>query len=224
MKSGVFSAKKIAVLALFTALGLIVFIIENQFPPLFVPGAKMGLANIFSLAALILYGPAEAFAVVIVRTVLGSLFAGNISMLMYSFSGGVISLALSSVLMYTVYPRVSLMSVSIAAAVLHNIVQNAVYVLVTDTPLMMAYMPYLALIGILSGAIVGAVVALIFKKVPENVFVKAGFDNNSKHKTAEVAKGNALEDQTAVADAETSEKAASDEVATENKETENSEL
>lgn len=70
MKSGVFSAKKIAVLALFTALGLIVFIIENQFPPLFVPGAKMGLANIFSLAALILYGPAEAFAVVIVRTVL----------------------------------------------------------------------------------------------------------------------------------------------------------
>lgn len=224
MKSGVFSAKKIAVLALFTALGLIVFIIENQFPPLFVPGAKMGLANIFSLAALILYGPAEAFAVVIVRTVLGSLFAGNISMLMYSFSGGVISLALSSVLMYTVYPRVSLMSVSIAAAVLHNIVQNAVYVLVTDTPLMMAYMPYLALIGILSGAIVGAVVALIFKKVPENVFVKAGFSNNSKHKTAEVAKGNALEDQTAVADAETSEKAASDEVATENKETENSEL
>lgn len=224
MKSGVFSAKKIAVLALFTALGLIVFIIENQFPPLFVPGAKMGLANIFSLAALILYGPAEAFAVVIVRTVLGSLFAGNISMLMYSFSGGVISLALSSVLMYTVYPRVSLMSVSIAAAVLHNIIQNAVYVLVTDTPLMMAYMPYLALIGILSGAIVGAVVALIFKKVPENVFVKAGFGNNSKHKTAEVAKGNALEDQTAVADAETSEKAASDEVATENKETENSEL
>lgn len=224
MKSEVFSAKKIAVLALFTALGLIVFIIENQFPPLFVPGAKMGLANIFSLAALILYGPAEAFAVVIVRTVLGSLFAGNISMLMYSFSGGVISLALSSVLMYTVYPRVSLMSVSIAAAVLHNIVQNAVYVLVTDTPLMMAYMPYLALIGILSGAIVGAVVALIFKKVPENVFVKAGFGNNSKHKTAEVAKENALEDQTAVADAETSEKAASDEVATENKETENSEL
>ena len=166
MKSGVFSAKKIAVLALFTALGLIVFIIENQFPPLFVPGAKMGLANIFSLAALILYGPAEAFAVVIVRTVLGSLFAGNISMLMYSFSGGVISLALSSVLMYTVYPRVSLMSVSIAAAVLHNIIQNAVYVLVTDTPLMMAYMPYLALIRILSGGIVGAVVALIFKIVP----------------------------------------------------------
>lgn len=170
-----FSAKKIAVMALFTALGLIVFIIENQFPPLFVPGAKMGLANIFSMSALILYGPAEAFVVVVVRTFLGSLFVGNISMLLYSFTGGVISLALSSVLMYVVYPRVSLMAVSIAAAVLHNIVQSAVYVFVTETALMLSFMPYMALIGILSGTIVGAVVEIIFKKVPANVFARTGF-------------------------------------------------
>ena len=170
-----FSAKKIAVMALFTALGLIVFIIENQFPPLFVPGAKMGLANIFSMSALILYGPAEAFVVVVVRTFLGSLFVGNISMLLYSFTGGVISLALSSVLMYAVYPRVSLMAVSIAAAVLHNIVQSAVYVFVTETALMLSFMPYMALIGILSGTIVGAVVEIIFKKVPANVFARTGF-------------------------------------------------
>lgn len=175
MNSMTFSAKKIAVMALFTALGLIVFIIENQFPPLFVPGAKMGLANIFSMSALILYGPAEAFVVVVVRTFLGSLFVGNISMLLYSFTGGVISLALSSVLMYAVYPRVSLMAVSIAAAVLHNIVQSAVYVFVTETALMLSFMPYMALIGILSGTIVGAVVEIIFKKVPANVFARAGF-------------------------------------------------
>ena len=195
MKNKTFPAKKIAVLALFTALGLIVFIIENQFPPLFVPGAKMGLANIFSLAALILYGPAEAFIVVVTRTVLGSLFAGNISMLMYSFSGGIISLALSCVLMYAVYPRVSIMSVSIAAAVLHNIVQNTVYVLVTDTPLMFAYMPYLALIGILSGAIVGAVVALIFKRVPENIFARALFDGNEKKNTQPSAQHDSAQDK-----------------------------
>lgn len=175
MNSMTFSAKKIAVMALFTALGLIVFIIENQFPPLFVPGAKMGLANIFSMSALILYGPAEAFVVVVVRTFLGSLFVGNISMLLYSFTGGVISLALSSVLMYVVYPRVSLMAVSIAAAVLHNIVQSAVYVFVTETALMLSFMPYMALIGILSGTIVGAVVEIIFKKVPANVFARTGF-------------------------------------------------
>lgn len=171
-----FSAKKIAMLALFSALGLIVFIIENQFPPLFVPGAKMGLANIFSLAALILYGPIEALVVVAVRTVLGSLFAGNVSMLLYSLTGGVISLALSAILIYIAYPRVSILAVSVAAAVLHNIVQNAVFVLVTGTSLMFSYMPYLALIGVLSGAIVGAVVTIIFKKVPESVFVRAAYN------------------------------------------------
>ena len=171
-----FPAKKIAMLALFSALGLIVFIIENQFPPLFVPGAKMGLANIFSLAALILYGPIEALVVVAVRTVLGSLFAGNVSMLLYSLTGGVLSLALSAILIYIAYPRVSILAVSVAAAVLHNIVQNAVFVLVTGTSLMFSYMPYLALIGVLSGAIVGAVVTIIFKKVPESVFVRAAYN------------------------------------------------
>ena len=170
-KSG-FTAKRIAVTALLAALSLVMFIVENQFPPLFVPGAKMGLANIFSLAALILYGPVEAFAVVAVRTVLGSLFAGNISMLLYSLTGGIAAMAVSAVLVYIVYPRVSLMAVSIAAAVVHNIVQSLVYVGITGTPLMLAYMPYLALIGVLSGAIVGAVVLIIFKKVPYTAFAR----------------------------------------------------
>lgn len=176
MKERRFPAKKIAVLALFTALGLIVFIIENQFPPLFVPGAKMGLANIFSLAALILYGPIEAFVVLIVRTVLGSLFAGNISMLMYSLSGGAVSLAFSAILMYLAYPRVSVMAVSMASAVIHTVIQYIVFMLLTTTAGIMVYMPFSALIGILSGGIVGAVVMLIFKKVPMSVFARAAFD------------------------------------------------
>lgn len=172
MKKSGFTAKKIAVTALLAALSLVMFIVENQFPPLFVPGAKMGLANIFSLAALILYGPVEGFAVVAVRTVLGSLFAGNISMLLYSFTGGIVAMTVSAVLVYIVYPRVSLMAVSIAAAVVHNIVQNLVYAAITGTALMLSYLPYLALIGVLSGAIVGAVVLIIFKKVPYSSFAR----------------------------------------------------
>ncbi|MCD8309179.1 MAG: Gx transporter family protein [Clostridia bacterium] len=163
-------SKKIAMLALLSALGLITFVIENQFPPLFVPGAKMGLANIFSLTAIIMFGPLEGLCVVVVRTVLGSLFAGNISMLLYSLTGGVVAWGLSSLLIYVVCPKVSILAISIAAAVVHNITQNIVYVFITGTTLMLTYMPYLALIGILSGAIVGAVVLIIFKKVPVSVF------------------------------------------------------
>ena len=172
MKSGKFAAKKIAVLAIFIALSLITFIIENQFPPMFDPGARMGLANIFSFAALIMYSPVEAFIVVAVRTGLGAVYAGNVSALLYSFTGGVVSMAISSLLMYTVYPRISVMAVSILAAVAHNITQNIVFVLLTDTSTI-TLIPYFILVGILSGAIVGAVILLIFKKIPLSVFEKA---------------------------------------------------
>ena len=79
-KKRVFGAKKIAALALLTALGLIAFMLESLFPPLFFPGAKMGLSNVFSLFALVVFGLPEALLVVTARTVLGSLFAGNVSL------------------------------------------------------------------------------------------------------------------------------------------------
>lgn len=166
------TAKKIAVLAMFTGLSLIMFIIEGLFPPMIIPGAKMGLANIFSFAALIMYSPVEAFIVVAVRTGLGAIYAGNVSALLYSFTGGVVSMAVSSVLMYTAYPRISVMSVSVAAAVAHNITQNVVFVFLSGSALMFGYMPYLVLLGIVSGAIVGGVTMLVFRGVPTNAFLK----------------------------------------------------
>lgn len=179
MKSGKFAAKKIATLAIFTALSLITFIIENQFPPLFIPGARMGLANIFSFAALIMYSPVEAFIIIAIRTGLGAVFAGNVSALLYSFTGGVVSMAVSSVLTYVLYPRVSVMAVSVIAAVAHNVTQVCVFAAVTNTANMFINLPYFVLLGVLSGAIVGAVIMVIFKKVPKSVFEKAVFNKTN---------------------------------------------
>ncbi len=177
------TAKKTAVLAIFTGLSLIMFIIESLFPPMIIPGAKPGLANIFSFAALIMYSPLEAFAVVAVRTLLGSFYAGNVSMLLYSFTGGIVSMAVSSVLMYVAYPRISVMAVSITAAVAHNITQNIVFVFLSGSVLMFGYMPYLVLLGILSGAAVGGVTMLLFRGVPQNVFEKMIKEKNKSKKS-----------------------------------------
>lgn len=167
------AAKKIAVIAMLTALSLITFLIEGLFPPMFIPGAKMGLSNIFSFAALIMYSPVEAFIVVAIRTGLSAVFAGNVSALLYSFTGGMVSMAVSSLLMYTAYPRISVISVSVAAAVAHNITQNIVFVLLAESLYMFSLLPYLVLLGVLSGAIVGGVTMLIFRGVPKSVFEKA---------------------------------------------------
>lgn len=178
MSRGRFTAKKIAVLALLTGLSLITFIIESLFPSMVIPGAKPGLANIFSLAALIMYSPVEAFIVVIVRTLLGAMYAGNVSMLLYSFTGGIISMAVSSLLLYLVHPRISIMSTSVAAAIAHNITQNIVFVFLSGSTLMFGYMPYLMLLGVISGAIVGGVTMLVFRGVPQNVFAKVIWQRN----------------------------------------------
>ena len=166
-------ARRIAAVAILTALSLITFLIENLFPPVFIPGAKLGLANAFSFAALILFGPIDAFAVVIVRTLLGAVFSGNISAVMYSFTGGIAAMAISALLLYTVFPRISIIAISVASAAVHNLTQNAVFVLVSATPLAFSYAPYLLLIGAFSGALVGVVITLIFKRVPLSVFRRA---------------------------------------------------
>ncbi len=182
MKERFFLAKKIAVLALLTALSLIMFLIENLFPPLIIPGAKLGLSNTFSFAALIIYSPIEAFIIVAIRTLLGAVFAGNVSALMYSFTGGMVSMAISSLLVYVVFPNLSIIAVSVMGAVCHNITQNAVYIGVSQTPAAVFYMPYFILIGIISGAFIGAVVWLLIRQVPLSVFERA---LGVKHKKVE---------------------------------------
>lgn len=170
-KKRFFSAKKISTLALLTALGLIMFMIESLFPPMFFPGAKMGLSNIFSLLALVMYGLPEALIVVAVRTLLGSVFAGNVSLLLYSFTAGVASVLVSRLLLLA-FPHVSVLCVSVVSAVAHNTVQLFVYCALTQTMLIVSYLPYLALLGVLAGVIVGLTVTFIIKGIPLAFFSK----------------------------------------------------
>ena len=144
--------------------------VESLFPPLILPGAKMGLSNIFSMLTLFLLGPTEAFVLVVIRTVLGSMFTGNMSTLMYSLTAGVVSVVVSSALVQLAYPRVSIVAISVVSAIMHNVTQNVVFCLVSNTPEMFSYMPWLALLGILAGVIVGFAVWFILKAIPTRTF------------------------------------------------------
>ena len=151
-------------------MALIMFMVESLFPPLFVPGAKMGLSNIFSLLAVYLLGPVDALVLVVVRTTLGSMFTGNMSTLLYSMTAGIVSVLVSSLLVEFAYPRVSTVAISVVSAVLHNLTQNLVFCLISDTPEMFSYMPVLALLGVLAGIIVGFGVWFILRSIPVRTF------------------------------------------------------
>lgn len=169
-KTQYFSAKRLAMLSVLAAMALIMFMVESLFPPLFIPGAKMGLSNIFSLLAVFLLGPTDAIILVVVRTTLGSVFTGNVSTLLYSMTAGVVSVLVSSILVEFAYPRVSIVAISVVSAVVHNLTQNVVFCLISNTPQMFAYMPVLALIGVLAGVIVGFGVWFILRSVPVRTF------------------------------------------------------
>ncbi len=164
-----FTARRVAMLSVLCAMGLITFMIESQFPSLFLPGAKMGLSNIFSMLAVFLLGVPDAIVLVAVRTVLGSMYS-NMSALIYSLTAGLVSVLATSAMVEFLCPKISVIAVSVVAAVLHNLTQNVVFCLVSNTPEMFAYMPWLALLGVVAGIIVGFAVWFILRAVPLKVF------------------------------------------------------
>ena len=166
-----FTGKKIALLGILAGLGLIAFMLESLIPVPFLPGAKLGFANIFSLLALLLYGLPEALIVVTVRTVLGSLFAGNVSVLLYSLTAGLVSTCVSRLLLCAL-PRVSFLCVSVAGAIVHNLVQLFVYCALTGTALLFVYSPYLCLMGAGAGVVVGLAVTFVLKALPARLFAQ----------------------------------------------------
>ena len=76
--------RKLVFSAILSAAALVSFLIESLFPPLFIPGARLGISNVFVLFAVIYIGVKEGFAVLIIKILLGSLFTGNISAALYS--------------------------------------------------------------------------------------------------------------------------------------------
>lgn len=168
------SSKKITTLAILTGISLVMFIVENLFPPLFLPGAKMGLSNIVTLFSVLMLSPFSALIIVVLRTVLGSLIVGSLSTLMYSLTAGLVA-CLTSILLYKMFfPKISIIAISAVSAVGHNITQSLVFCLVTQSLAFLAYMPYLALLGAVAGVVVGFAVGFILKKLPDTLYQKIG--------------------------------------------------
>lgn len=167
-----FTVKKIALLGVLTACSLITFLIESLFPSILIPGAKLGISNVFVLWTLVLLGGMESAVVLVVKTVLGGLIVGNPFGIVYGLTAGAVALTVEWVLLRFCYPKVSIVAISVVGAVLHNAVQTILFCLITDTPEFFAYMRYLALIGVLSGGLVGLITYLLIKKIPNSVFEK----------------------------------------------------
>lgn len=148
--------RRVTNLALLVSVGLVLSIIESTFPPLLpIPGAKLGLANIATVIALYLFGAGMALEVTILRSLIAGLLRGSVVGLFLSFSGGLVSTLVMIALFLVFDDTFSVVGVSVAGAVTHNVVQLlAAYLLVRHAALFF-YMPYLILIAVPTGLFVG---------------------------------------------------------------------
>ena len=89
------NTKKLTLTAILTAFALIAFVIEGAIPPLTpIYGVKLGIANVFTLFALYVLGARYGMAVMLLRIVLGNIFAGQLVSFIYSLTGGLLSFLL----------------------------------------------------------------------------------------------------------------------------------
>ena len=155
-------AKRISTAGILTALALIFSYVETLIPFHFgIPGIKLGLANIVIVTGLyILYLPDLCF-VATIRILVSGLLFGNVMSLIYSFAGGLVSILVMILLRKT--EKFSVVGISIAGGVFHNVGQITAAILVTNIPVIAYYLPVLMGVGILTGLVTGFVAGLILR-------------------------------------------------------------
>ncbi|EQB85985.1 heptaprenyl diphosphate synthase [Clostridium punense] len=150
------SARKMTYISLLVAMSLVLHIFENMIPvPFITPGAKLGLANIITVIALYTLDYKEAFLVLFLRILLSVMFGGSISRLMYSLGGAILSYLAMVVVKKLGKHHVSIIGVSSAGAVFHNIGQLIVAALIVHTFGVMLYLPIITIAGVGTGIFVG---------------------------------------------------------------------
>ena len=159
------TSRQLAYLGLCTAVALILAYVEVLFPPLFtaVPGIKLGLPNIAIIFVLYRYGVRHAAAVSFVRMAVVAMLFGNPMTFVYSLAGAALSLLVMSLLRRLDF--LSVVGVSVAGGVFHNVGQILMAMLLLGTAELGYYLIVLAITGTVSGIFVGLCGAMAVKRI-----------------------------------------------------------
>ena len=148
--------KKIAYSAMLVSLGIIFSYVELLIPFSFgVPGIKLGLANLVIVVGIFLLPKLQVLGILVARIVLVSFLFGNMSSLLYSLAGGLLSFAVMCLLIRM--KGFSQIGISMAGGVFHNVGQVLVAAFVVESTAVFYYLPVLLIAGLLTGGVIGLV-------------------------------------------------------------------
>lgn len=148
--------KKTLQLSLFLSLSVILQIVESMIIlPIFIPGIKLGLSNIVILIVIYTYGTKEALKLGIMKVFLASLFKVGFGLnFIFSIVGVVLSILSSGLLKK--YSKLSIIGISVVGANFHILGQIIVASILYKTNILfVTYLPYMFLLTIVTGILVG---------------------------------------------------------------------
>ena len=159
------SVKKLTLLALFTTIALIIFVIESAIPPVVpIPGIKLGLANIVTLLLIVSRMPKEAAVVLLMRIFLASVFAGQMMSFFFSLLGGIfclIAMTLSNRLLRGQF----IWFTSIIGAIFHNAGQLLAAIITLQSIYVIYYAPFLLVSAVITGLFTGLCVHFLKDRI-----------------------------------------------------------
>lgn len=156
--------KKIATFSILVALAFILSYIEVTIPnPVPIPGVKLGLANLVVITAFYTLGNREALIISVIRIILVGFTFGNMSMMIYSIAGGLLSWSIMFVCKK--FKIFSIVGVSVIGGIAHNIGQIAVAIIMVENMNIIYMLPFLLISGVAAGAIIGILGGIMVKRL-----------------------------------------------------------
>ena len=156
--------KKIAYLGLITAVAVIFGYVESLIPFFAgVPGMKLGLANLAVLFVLEKYTWKEAALVSVLRILIIGFMFGNLFSILYSLAGATLSLTVMTLLKKK--SDFSILGISVAGGVSHNIGQLIIAMMVAMSSSIIYYAPVLLISGVITGLLIGILTREVLKRI-----------------------------------------------------------
>lgn len=156
--------KNIAKMGMMVAVAFVLSYVESMLPLNFgIPGIKAGFSNIVVIFSLFTFNSVTTFGIAVVRIILCGLTFGSLSSMLYSLAGGILSFLIMLLLKKT--KKFSIYGISVAGGVFHNVGQILVAMAVLKTNLLLYYLPFLLLAGVIAGIIVGIIGGILVKRL-----------------------------------------------------------
>ncbi len=154
--------KRFTIIAMLLAIAIVLNVLESF--TIFIPGVKLGFANIIILIMLYEFKPAEALMVDILRILMVGLLRGSFlsPTFFMALSGG-----LTSFIIMFLFSRIKIFSpvgVSVLGSISHATGQIFVAIGLLGTNAVVYYLPFIGLLSILTGILSGIIAKVYLAK------------------------------------------------------------